>query len=58
MHLCPKIVFVSIKKNSNELLLGFVEKKQLYVLPSLIKCHFATKSFDLWMSKVGHDTFW
>jgi hypothetical protein len=59
MHLCPKIAFVSIKKNSNELWLGFMEKKkQLYVLPTLIECHIATKSFDLWMSKVGHDIFW
>jgi hypothetical protein len=31
--------------------------KQLYVLPTLVECHFATTSFDLWMSKVGHDIF-
>jgi hypothetical protein len=31
--------------------------KQLYVLQALIECHFTTKSFDLWMSKVGHDIF-
>jgi hypothetical protein len=29
--------------------------KQLYVLLALIKCHYATTSFDMWMSKVGHD---
>jgi hypothetical protein len=35
-----------------------VEKtKQLYVLPSLVECHFVTSSFDLWMSKVRHDIF-
>jgi hypothetical protein len=59
MHLCAKIVFVSTKQFSKELLLGLVEKtKPLYVLPALIKCHFATTSFDLWMSKVKHDIFW
>jgi hypothetical protein len=31
--------------------------KQLYVLPTLIKCHSTTTSFDLWMSKAGHDVF-
>ncbi len=31
--------------------------KQLYVLPTLIECHYATISFDLWMSKVKHDIF-
>jgi hypothetical protein len=31
--------------------------KQLYVLLALEKCHFATISFDVWMSKVGHDVF-
>jgi hypothetical protein len=31
--------------------------KQLYVLPTLVECHSVTTSFDLWMSKVGHDIF-
>jgi hypothetical protein len=31
--------------------------KQLCVLPSLVECHSTTTSFDLWMSKVGHDIF-
>jgi len=31
--------------------------KQLYVLLTLAKCHFATTSFDLLMSKVGDDVF-
>jgi hypothetical protein len=30
--------------------------KQLYVLLTLAKCH-STTSFDLWMSKDGHDIF-
>jgi hypothetical protein len=35
-----------------------VEKtKQLYVLPTLVKCHSATISFVLWMLKGGHDIF-
>jgi hypothetical protein len=56
MHLCPIIVFPSKKQSSNELLPRLVEKiKQLYVLPTLIKCHSATTSFDLWISKAEHD---
>jgi hypothetical protein len=31
--------------------------KQIYVLPKLIDCIFATTSFDLWMSKGAHDIF-
>jgi len=31
--------------------------KQLYVLPTLTKSHYATTSFDLWMSKARHDVF-
>ncbi len=55
VHLCPRIVFPSQNFFSHELLLGLVDKtKQLYVLPILAKCHFAT-SFDAWISKVGHD---
>jgi hypothetical protein len=58
MHLCPIIVFPSIKYFSNELLHELMENiKQLYVLQALIECHFTTKSFDLWMSKVSHDIF-
>jgi hypothetical protein len=44
--------------SSYELLLGLVEKtKQLHVLLTLAKCHFATTSFNLRMSKDGHDIF-
>jgi hypothetical protein len=58
MHLCPRIVFPSRKQFSHELQPKLVEKtKQLYVLPSLVECHFITSSFDLWMSKVGHEVF-
>jgi hypothetical protein len=58
MHLCPRIVFPSIIFFFNELLPGLLGKnKQLYVLPALIKCHFAFTSFDLRMSKVRHDIF-
>jgi hypothetical protein len=57
MHLCPKIVFPSIKHFFHELLPKLVEKtKQLYVFTNLTNCQFV-KSFDLWMSKAIHDVF-
>jgi hypothetical protein len=35
-----------------------VEKTiELYVLLALAKCHCATISFDMWMSKVGLEVF-
>jgi hypothetical protein len=35
-----------------------VEKtSQMYVLPTLVKCHFATTGFDLWMFKRTYDVF-
>jgi hypothetical protein len=47
------------KKFYHELLPGLLEKtKQVgYVLPTLTKCHSTTSSYDLWMSKAGHDVF-
>ncbi len=58
MQLCCIIVFPSRKPNLNELLSKLVEQtKQLYVLPTLIECHYAIVSFDLWMPKAGHDIF-
>jgi len=55
IHLCPRIVFPSRKKNFNELMFGLKEKtKQLYVLLALIECHFTTASLDMWMSKARH----
>jgi hypothetical protein len=56
MHLCPINFFPF--RFSHELLLELVEKtKQLYVLPTLIKCYSTTSSFELWMSKAKHDDF-
>jgi hypothetical protein len=58
MHLCPIIVFPCQKQYSHELLLELTKKtKQLYVLPALVESHSTTSSFDLWMSKAGHDVF-
>ncbi len=58
MHLCPRLVFPSKNLFFHQLLLGLVEKiKHLYVLPILLKCHYATTSFDLWMSKGKYDVF-
>jgi hypothetical protein len=58
MHLCLRIIFASKKQFSYELSLELVEKtKQLYVSSALTSCHFATTSFDLWVSKSGHDIF-
>jgi hypothetical protein len=48
----PKLNFPSRKQFSQETLRRLVEKtKQLHILLALAKCHFATSSFDLWMSK-------
>jgi len=30
---------------------------QMYVLPTLIECHVAIVSFDMWMSKGAYDVF-
>ncbi len=58
MHLCPRIVFPSMKQFSNELLPKLVKKtKQLYVLLALVECHFAIASLDSWMSKARYDIF-
>ncbi len=57
-HLCPKLNFPSKRQFSQEILLGLVEKtSQMYVLPTLLECHFATMSFDLWMFKRAYDVF-
>ncbi len=51
-------MFPSRKQFSQEILPNLVEKtKQVYVLPKLIDCIYATTSFDLWMSKGAHDIF-
>jgi hypothetical protein len=30
---------------------------QMYVFPALVKCHFTTISFDMWMSKGAYNVF-
>ncbi len=58
MHLCPKLNFPSKRQFSQEILLRLVEKtSQMYVLPTLVKCHFATTNFDLRMFKKTYDVF-
>jgi hypothetical protein len=58
MHLCPKLNFPSKRQFSQEILLMLVEKtSQMYVLPILLECHFATMSFDLCMFKRTYDVF-
>jgi hypothetical protein len=48
----------SLQQFSNELLPRLMEKtKKLYDLSTLIECHSTTVSFDMWMSKAGHDIF-
>jgi hypothetical protein len=46
LHLSPRIVFLSRKQFSQEILPNLVEKtKQVYVLPKLIDCIYAITSF-------------
>jgi hypothetical protein len=59
LHLCPRLIFPSIKYFSQEMFLMLVEIiKQLYVLPTLVKCNYARVSFDLWISKGAHKHIW
>lgn len=58
MYLCPKIVFTSRQQCFHELLFKLPKKtKLLYVLLTLTKCCSTITSFDLWMSKGGHNIF-
>jgi hypothetical protein len=58
MHLCPRVVFPSRKKNSQEVLVDLVKNtKEKYVLLKLKQCYSTTTSFYLWMSKGAHDVF-
>jgi hypothetical protein len=58
LHLCPKLNFTSKRQFSQETLPRLVEKTtQLYVFLTLAKCHFATTSFDFWISKGAYDVF-
>jgi hypothetical protein len=57
-HLYPKLNFPSRNQFSQDILLGLVKKiNQLYVVPTLAKCHSVTTSFDLWMFKGACDLF-
>jgi hypothetical protein len=44
-------VFIEISSRLME------KTKQLVVFPTLVECHFAIASFDLWMSKGAYDVF-
>jgi hypothetical protein len=58
LHLSSRVVFPFRKQNFQEILPDLEEKmKQIYVLPKLTNCIFATTSFGLWMSKGAHDIF-
>jgi hypothetical protein len=58
LHLRPQVVFLLKKQFSHEILLKLVEEmKQVYVLPKLRDCIYATTSFELWMSNGAHDIF-
>jgi hypothetical protein len=51
IHLCSKVVFLSRKWFSQEVLPDLVEEtKQEYVLPKFLKCHSTIANFDTWMS--------
>ncbi len=58
LHLCPKLLFFSRKQFSQKMFFELIKKaKQMYVLPILVERNFAKTTFDLWMSKEAHDTF-
>ncbi len=55
---CPKLNFPSRRQFSQDILLRLMEKtNELCVLLALEKCYYATKNFDLWMSKGANDVF-
>jgi hypothetical protein len=42
----------------NEILLKITKKrKEKYISPTFESCNTCIRSFDLWMSRVGEDTF-
>jgi hypothetical protein len=58
LNLSPRVMFLSRKQFSQEILPNLVEKmKQVYVLPKLINYISTIASFDVWMSKGAHDIF-
>lgn len=58
MHQNPKLLFPSRRSLVREHLPNMVGKTmEKYVLPLLNNCDTVSISFDLWMSRVGYDTF-
>jgi hypothetical protein len=56
--LCPRVVLLSRKQFSREILPKLVEKtKKLYILFALAYYYSIIASFDLWMSKGAYDIF-
>jgi lauroyl/myristoyl acyltransferase len=57
LHQNLQIVFPNWKQEVQHAILELVAKTmEKFVMPSLESC-ITTTSFDLWMSKSGHDTF-
>ncbi len=58
IHQNPQIVFLNHKQMVQHAIpLLVVKTMEQYVIPTLDSCVTITTSFDLWMSKFGHDTF-
>lgn len=55
----PRIVFPNQKQMVQHTILSLVVKTMdHYVMPALDSCVITTTSFDLWMSRYEHDTFY
>jgi len=55
--LCGQVQFPSCKQLVCEHLLALLQKiMEIYVIPDIDKCETMT-TFDLWMSRLGYDTF-
>jgi hypothetical protein len=58
MHQNPQVRFLNQKQMIQHVIPSLVAKiMDKYVLPTLDSCVMATTSFDLWMSKFGHNIF-
>ncbi len=58
MHQNPQVVFQNCKQMVQHAITSLVVKTmEQYVIPILDSYVIAIASFDLWMSKFGHDTF-
>jgi len=54
----PIVVFPNLKQMVQHTIHSLVAKTMdQYVMPALDSCVIANVSFDLWMSRSGHDTF-